>query len=522
MRLESYISGQWQKGDGETRALVNPVTGDKLAEAGSTGLDMAAALEHGRTAGGAALQDMNFADRGALLNAIAGVLIANRDKYEGLARENSGNTKIDASIDIDGGIGTLKYYSRIGKGLGEAKSICEAGEDQLAKEPVFFARHYWTSRPGIAIQINAFNFPSWGMWEKIAAATIAGVPSIAKPATATALLSHEMMRDVIQAGIVPDGVLNLVCGSGEGLLEAVGPMDSIAFTGSADTGRLIRSNNNVIESGVRLTIEADSVNATVIGPDVAPGSPLFELAVKETVKALSIKAGQLCTNIRRILVPQALAGTFSEAVAENVRKLKVGDPADEAVRVGPLVNKRQQEDAFSGIGRLSQEAKILIGGDTPSGLGSDIAASGAFVAPTLLICDEPENGSAVHEIEIFGPCSTVMPYGSFDSAVGLAVKGGGSLALSLFSGDAGVQAQTLHQLGAWHGRVMVVDETTGRNHTGHSIVMPQCIHGGPGRAGGGEELGGLRGLRLHMQRTAVQGSPDVHKAMASGATEAAL
>ena len=522
MRLESYIEGKWTAGTGEGRPLVNPVTGEKLAEADSTGLDMAAALGHARNKGCAALASMSFAERGALLKSVADVLTANRDKYEDIARRNSGNTKVDASIDIDGGIGTLKYYARTGKGLGDARLIREAGEDQLAKEPVFFSRHYWASRPGVAIQINAFNFPSWGMWEKIAVATIAGAPSLAKPATATAWLSHEMMRDVIAAGIVPEGVFSLVCGSGQGLLDAVEAMDSIAFTGSADTGLVIRSNDHVLKSGARITIEADSVNATILGPDPAPGTPLFDLAVRETTKALSIKAGQLCTNIRRVLVPRDLARAFSDAVVEGVRKLSIGDPADETVRVGPLINKSQQETALQGIKRLAGESRILTGGDIPQGLASDIAEAGAFVAPTLLMCDTPAAGKAVHEIEVFGPCATVMPYESFDGAVELAARGGGSLAMSLFTGDSAIQAQAVTQLGPWHGRVMIVDETTGKNHTGHPIVMPQCVHGGPGRAGGGEELGGQRGLRFHMQRSAIQGSPDVQETLASISIESAL
>jgi 3,4-dehydroadipyl-CoA semialdehyde dehydrogenase len=521
MRLESYVEGRWQAGSGEGRPLVNPVTGEKLAEADSTGLDMLAALRHARVKGGMALGDMSFAERGVLLRNVADVLTANREKYYDIARRNSGNTKTDASIDIDGGIGTLKYYARIGKGLANRRLIQEAGEDQLAAEPVFFSRHYWASRPGVAIQINAFNFPSWGMWEKIAVATIAGVPSIAKPATATALLSHEMMRDVTAAGIVPEGAFNLVCGSGEGLVEVAGATDSISFTGSADTGLKIRSNDRVL-AGARVSIEADSVNATVVAPDAVAGSPLFDLAVRETVKALSIKAGQLCTNIRRVFLPRDLAAAFSESVIASVGKLQVGDPADESVRIGPLVSKSQQEVALAGIKRLSGETRILTGGGIPEGLADGLAETGAFVAPTLLICDTPKDAKAVHEIEVFGPCVTAMPYDSFDDAVELAARGGGSLAMSLFTNDGGIQAQAVTQLGPWHGRIMIIDDATGKNHTGHPTVMPQCVHGGPGRAGGSKELGGLRGLRLHMQRSAVQGSPRVHESLAAISADAAL
>jgi 3,4-dehydroadipyl-CoA semialdehyde dehydrogenase len=516
MKLESFVSGRWIAGAGEARALVNPVTGETIAEADSAGLDLAAAMDFARDKGGAALRAMTFAERGALLKAVADVLTANRARYETIARLNSGNTKVDAAIDIDGAIATLRYYARIGQTLGQTTTIFEPGQDQLAKEPVFFARHLWTTRPGVAVQINAFNFPSWGMWEKIATATIAGAPSMAKPATATALLAHDMMRDVIAAGVAPAGVFSIVCGAGEGLLETLGAQDSVAFTGSAATGLTVRSHPRVLQSGARVTIEADSVNATILGADVAPGGALFDLAVREVVKALTVKAGQLCTNIRRVIAPRETASALADAVLASLSGMKVGDPADESVRVGPLVNTRQQNDALDGIARLKSEARALTGGAAPEGL------AGAFVAPTLLRADDPALGRAIHEIEVFGPCATLMPYRDAADAIALARRGGGSLALSLFSNDRELQSAVVAGLGPWHGRILMVDETTGRNHTGHAIVMPHCVHGGPGRAGGGEELGGLRGLRLHMQRSALQGSPALFERLGAEASEATL
>lgn len=520
MKLESFVSGQWHTGSGEGTPLVNPVTGEKIAEATSSGVDMSAAMEYARSEGSSALGSLSFEQRGALLKDISSILIANRQNYDEIARENCGNTKLDAAIDIDGAISVLRYYARIGASLKDQKLLCESGEDQLSKEPVFFGRHYWTSRPGIAVQINAFNFPAWGMWEKIAVATLAGVPSLAKPATSTAVLANRMMRDVVEAGVIPAGVLNLVCGRGEGLLDAVGSMDSIAFTGSADTGQMIRAHKNILQSGVRVNIEADSLNATLVGPDVAPGTMLFDLAVRETVKALSIKAGQLCTNIRRVFVPRAILGEFADAVAAGIDKLVVGDPVDEQVRVGPLVNKQQQQQALIGIAELSAEAKMLRGGSER--LDSNLHETGAFVAPTLLLCEDPAGSRVVHELEVFGPCVTAMPYDNFDGGLALAARGGGSLAVSLFSDAAAVHGQGINYLGPWHGRLMIVDEDAGKNHSGHSIVMPQCTHGGPGRAGGGEELGGLRGLRLHMQRTALQGSSKVHGVLSANAAEVTL
>lgn len=506
MRLQSYVCGRWTDGNGAGRPLYNPVTGEVIAEADASGIDADAALAFARDEGSAALNALTFAERGAVLKAIADVLAANRDKYGEIARINSGNTAVDAAIDIDGGIGTLRYYARLGRSLGEAHAIAEEGRDQLAREPVFFAGHVWTTRPGVAVQVNAFNFPSWGLWEKVATALLAGAPSMAKPATATAWLSHEMVRDVVASGVVPEGALNLVCGGGEGLVGALRPMDSLAFTGSAETARALRADANILAHAPRLTVEADSVNATIIGPDATPGSALFDLAVREIVKALSIKAGQLCTNIRRILVAREHRGALEEAVAARLAGLTVGDPQDDTVRVGPLVDKGQQAQALAGIARLGAEARIVAGGGVPETLAGADREAGAFVAPTLLSCADPADGKAVHETEVFGPCATVMPYGTLDEATALAARAGGSLAVSLFSNDPDVLAETALRLAPWHGRVMTVDEEAGRNHTGHPIVMPQCVHGGPGRAGGGEELGGLRGLRFHMHRSAIQGS----------------
>lgn len=523
MKLESYVGGRWIAGRSEGRALINPVTGDEVARADASGIDIAAAMHFARTRGVAALQGLSFKTRGLLLKAIADTLSANREKYGEIARINSGNTVLDAAIDIDGGIGTLKYYARLASGLdsvsGNARMILEPGQDQLAKDPVFFARHIWTSRPGIAVQVNAYNFPGWGMWEKVAVAMLAGVPSFAKPATATAWLAHEMVRDVIAAKILPEGALSLVCGGGEQLIAALQPMDSLAFTGSALTGETLRSHANILKSAPRVSIEADSVNATIVGPDAAPGSAVFDLAVREIIKALSVKSGQLCTNIRRVFVAHPHMASLQEAVMTKMASLKIGDPQDENVRVGPLVDHGQQRTALEGIARLAREAKIVAGGDAPK----DIAlARGAFVSPTLLVCEAPKEAHAVHETEVFGPCVTLMPYENLSDAVQLAARGGGSLALSVFSNDDEACAEMLVGAAPWHGRVLVVDEEAGKAHSGHAIVMPQCVHGGPGRAGGCEELGGLRGLRFHMQRSAVQGSPGLFAALKRDAAEAAF
>ncbi len=517
MKLESFVSNTWVSGADEGRVLVNPVTGAEIARADSTGVDIAGALNFARDKGGRALRALTFAERAGLLKAIAGVLQANREKYETIALENSGNTKVDASVDIDGGIGTLKYYARLGQGLGDSRLLVEEARDQLARDPVFFAQHLWSTRPGVGVQINAFNFPSWGMWEKVSTSLLAGVPAVVKPATATALLSYEMVRDVVAAKVLPDGVLTFVCGAGDGLLTELSVMDSIAFTGSAATGSMIRSHKSVLASGARVTIEADSVNGTILGPDAAPGTPVFDLAVREVVKALSVKAGQLCTNIRRIFVSQEHADAFAEAVAAKIATLVVGDPADEATRVGPLINKAQRLEAEEKIAALMAEAQEVA--VAPMG---DIADSSGFVAPRLLRVTDPAAARTVHEVEVFGPCVTMLAYSDLAEAIQLATAAEGSLALSLFSNDPAVQQQCVGDLAAWHGRILCVDDEVGRAHTGHSIVMPQCVHGGPGRAGGGEELGGQRGLRFHMQRTAVQGGPGLLDRLQAAGTLAAL
>jgi len=522
VKLESFVGDRWVAGSADGRPFGNPVTGAVLGTVDDTGIEAEAVLAHARSTGLPALAALTFAQRGEILKAIADVLVGNREKYFDIARLNSGNTAVDAAIDVDGAIGTLRVYARYGKLLGMSNAIAEAGEEQLTKEPVFFARHIWTTRPGVALQINAFNFPSWGLWEKVAGALLSGVPSVCKPASATAWLAHEMMRDVAAAKILPPSAISLICGSGKGLSDALETFDSLAFTGSAETALGLRSTASILRSAPRISIEADSINATIVGPDARPGSDLFELAVREVIKALTVKAGQLCTNIRRIFVAGDQYHAFTEAVASGLKAIVVGDPAVKEVAMGPLVNAAQRNAAIEGINRLKQDAVLVTGGGSPDVVQGADASDGAFVAPTLLACSRPSEARAVHEIEVFGPCSTVMPYQSIDDAISLGARGGGSLALSVFSNDTDVHKAVTKGLAAWHGRVMIVDEEVGRKHTGHAIAMPQCVHGGPGRAGGGEELGGLRALHLHMQRTAIQASPSAVGELCNDMAPAAL
>jgi len=507
--LESFLSGRWSRGEGVETTLVDPVTGEALATASARGLDLAGALAFARREGQGALRAMGYAARAKLVGAVADVLVANRAKYERIAIANSGNTKADAAIDIDGGIGTLKYYARLGASLGEARALLDEKPVRLAKAENYQAIHLLVPRRGVAVHINAFNFPSWGLWEKAAVALIAGVPVVAKPASATALLTYEMVRDVIAANVMPTGALNLLVGGAGDLLDAVTSDDVIAFTGSADTAARVRGHANVLAKNVPVNIEADSINAAVLAPDAANGGAAFDAFVREVVREMTVKAGQKCTAIRRIVVPADRADAIAEALAAKLKGTKVGDPRQEDTRMGPLVTRGQQAAAFDGIRRLATEATIVCGGAEPPTLAGIDRDKSAFVAPTLLKLADSAAARAVHDVEVFGPAATVVPYRDEQEAARLVARGGGSLVASIYGEDHAFLARMVSEIGPSHGRLLVVDPAIASAHTGHGIVMPQCNHGGPGRAGNGEELGGLYGLRFYHQRLAVQGSTDL-------------
>ena len=507
--LQSFLSGRWQNGQGTETELRNPVTGELLATASARGLDLAAALDHARRQGASALQELGYADRATLLGRIADVLTANRARYEAIAIANSGNTKSDAAIDIDGGIGTLKYYARLGASLGEARMLLDQGPVRLAKPENYQAIHLLVPRRGVAVHVNAFNFPSWGLWEKAAVALLAGVPVLAKPASSTALLACEMVRDVVAADILPDGALNLLCGSAGDLLSHLTADDVVAFTGSHDTARRIRGHANVIERNVPVNIEADSINAAVLAPDAAPGSPAFDAFVREVSREITVKAGQKCTAIRRAFVPAAHATAAAEALVAKLTAIVVGDPRRDDVRMGPVVTRAQQTAVRDGIDRLATQAEVLCGGSAAPKLDGIDQGTSAFVAPTLLRAGDAGAAQVVHDTEVFGPVATLLAYGDANEAIALVRRGGGSLVASIFGADTELLARTARELGSAHGRILAVDPSIVAGHTGHGIVMPQCNHGGPGRAGNGEELGGLHGLRFYHQRVAIQGSSDL-------------
>ncbi len=511
--LDSYLGGKWSLGQGVESELIDPSNGTLLATASARGLDLAAALDHARSRGGIALRALSYAERAKLLGAVADVLIANRARYEATAIANSGNTKIDAAIDIDGGIGTLKYYARLGASLAEASALLDDKPVRLAKAENFQALHLLVPRRGVAVHINAFNFPSWGLWEKAACALLSGVPMLAKPASATCLLSQQMVRDVVAANVLPEGALSLLCGGIGDLLDHVTPDDVIAFTGSSETAHRIRGHRNVLAHGTFVNIEADSVNAALLAPGVAAATPIFDAFVKEVAREMTVKAGQKCTAIRRVMVPLECANAVAEALSARLAKIAVGDPRNEATRMGPLVTHAQQTAALDGIGRLAAEAAFVCGGTSAPKLDGIDGAKSAFIAPTLLKADNGAAAGALHDTEVFGPVATIIPFSDERQAFALIARGGGSLVASVFGDDAAFMARAVGELGPWHGRILAVDPSIADAHTGHGIVMPQCNHGGPGRAGNGAELGGLNGLRLYHQRVAVQGSSDLLTAL---------
>lgn len=526
MKLANYLGGQWQQGSGDGVTLHDPVSGEALVSVSSDGIDLGAALQFARREAGPALRACTYTQRAQLLTQIADVLSANREAYYDISLRNSGAGAVDAGFDVDGAIFTLKTFARAGKALGDTTLLQDGGRVPLAKTEVFQGQHFLTPLQGVAVFINAFNFPAWGLWEKAAPALLSGMPVLVKPATPTAWLTQRMVQDVVEAGILPPGALNIVCGAARDLLDHVTEEDVVSFTGSADTAARIRNHPAVLAHSVRVNVEADSVNSAILGPDAQPGTAEFDLAVKEIVREMTVKAGQKCTAIRRILVPAATARALADAVAAKLATMTVGDPRIEGVRVGPLVSKAQQAVAYASLDKLRSEAEVVFGGQRP-GEGGFVPQGGdpersAFVQPTLLLCDKGLAAHYVHDVEVFGPVATVLPYGNAVEAVALARRGRGSLVASVYSADAAFLAELVPGIADLHGRVMVIDAEVGGQHTGHGNVMPTCLHGGPGRAGGGEELGGLRALHLYHRRFVVQAGPAVLAALAAKAADAAL
>ncbi len=512
-RLPNFVAGRWQAGSGAGTPLFDPVLGDELVRVDATGLALPAAFAFAREQGGAALRALTYAQRAALLAAVGQVLQAHRDEYFAIALANSGTVKNDSAVDIDGGLFTLGHYARLGAALGERRFLLDGEAARLGKDPLFQSQHVQLPTQGLALFINAFNFPSWGLWEKAAPALLSGVPVVVKPATATAWLTQRMVKDVVDAGVLPAGALSIVCGSSAGLLDALQPQDVLSFTGSAETAALIRSHRAVAQHSVRVNIEADSLNSALLLQGEAPGSAAFELLVKEVVREMTVKSGQKCTAIRRVFVPAALYAPAAEAIAARLAKTTVGNPRNETVRMGALVNRAQFDAVREGLALLRTQADVLHDGATPTLVDADPAVA-CCTGPTLLGAKDADAAGRIHDTEVFGPVATLLPYRDAAHALALVRRGQGSLVASLYGSDAGALAAAALELASSHGRVHVISPDVAALHTGHGNVMPQSLHGGPGRAGGGEELGGLRALNFYHRRSAVQASTAVLAALA--------
>ena len=516
--LPNFVGGRWVPGTGAGTPLVDPVLGTELVRVDATGLDLPAAFNHARHAGGAALRAMTYRQRGELLAAVQKVLQAHRDAYYEIATANSGTVRSDSAVDIDGALYTVGTYAKLAATLPDARFLFDGDAVRLGKDDSFQSRHVQLPTRGLALFINAFNFPSWGLWEKAAPALLSGVPVVVKPATATAWLTQRMVKDVVEAGVLPPGALSVVCGSSAGLMDALQPFDVVSFTGSADTAALIRGHAAVAQRSVRVNIEADSVNSALLLPGEAADGAAFELLVKETVREMTVKSGQKCTAIRRIFVPQALYAAAAEALGARLAKVTVGNPRHEGVRMGALVSRAQFNAVREGLAHLKGQARVLHDGAGHALLDADPAVA-CCTGPTLLGCDDPDASDRVHDTEVFGPVATLMPYRDEAHALALVRRGQGSLVASLYGSDESALGRAALELADSHGRVHVISPAAAATHTGHGNVMPQSLHGGPGRAGGGEELGGLRALNFYHRRSAIQASGGV---LAGLATEQSL
>jgi 3,4-dehydroadipyl-CoA semialdehyde dehydrogenase len=507
--LENFLGGRWHHGTGSGAALVDPVLGTELVRVDATGLDLRAGFEFARTQGGAALRALTYRQRAAMLGAAVKLLQAKRDDYYAIATANSGTVRNDSAVDIDGGIYTLSTYAKLGDGLGDRRHLLDGEAVRLAKEPIFQSQHVLVPNRGLALFINAFNFPGWGLWEKAAPALLSGVPVIVKPATATAWLTQRMVKDVVDAGIFPAGALSVICGSSAGLLDALEPFDVVSFTGSAETAGIVREHPAVTRRSVRANIEADSVNSALLLPDSDPEA--LALLTKEVAREMTQKSGQKCTAIRRVLVPEHLYAETAQAIEARLAKVSVGNPRHESVRMGALVNRAQLVSVREGLARLQTQTEMLHDGATHSLVDADPQVA-CCVGPTLLGTRDAagsDAGAFVHDIEVFGPVATLLAYRDLPHAYALIQRGQGSLVASLYGSDAHALADASLALAAYHGRVHVVSPDVAAHHTGHGNVMPQSLHGGPGRAGGGEELGGARALAFYHRRAALQASTAV-------------
>jgi len=501
MNLQSYLQDQWVSGQDEGQALHDPATGEVIARTSTRGLDLAGALQHCRVTGGPALRALTFAERGALLTALSKAIHSHRDELLEVSRQNTGTTLKDAKFDVDGGTATMAAYGKLGEELGERRFLLDGEQEVVGRSPRFCGQHIMVPRHGVAVHINAFNFPVWGMAEKLACAFLAGVPVLTKPGTSTALPAFRVGQLMVDSGLLPAGAWAFLCGGAGDLLDHLNGQDTVAFTGSADTGARIRGHENVIRKSVRVNVEADSLNAAVLGPDVDTDSDTWDLFIREVGREIVQKSGQKCTATRRVFVPRERLDDAVAALRDELAEYPSGDPREDGVRMGTLATPAQMEDVCAGLHKLAQVCEVVHGQIPEAGTPS------ALIAPILLVCRDPAATPIVHVLEVFGPSTTIMPYdGQASEASALVNLGEGGLVATVYSDDLDFAGSVLGEIAPYHGRVLLGSRRVAEHSTGPGMVMPNLVHGGPGRAGGGLELGGVRGLGLYTQTCAVQGA----------------
>jgi oxepin-CoA hydrolase/3-oxo-5,6-dehydrosuberyl-CoA semialdehyde dehydrogenase len=509
LNLLNYAQDGWYQASGGLAEVHSAITGEVVATTGSQGLDFKAMLDHARDVGGPALRRLTFHERAHMLKALGQAIMARKEELYEL-NYATGATRADGWIDIEGGAGTLFSFSSKGRReLPNQRILVDGQMEQLSKGGTFVGQHVWTSLQGVAVHINAFNFPVWGMLEKVAPTILAGVPAIVKPASSTGYLAEAAFRIMIEADILPAGALQLIMGGVGDLFDHLTLQDVVSFTGSAQTAMKLQTHRVFARESVRFIAERDSLNASILGPDAAPGTPEFDLFVKEIFREMTAKAGQKCTAIRRAIAPRQHVDAVQEALSARLAKTVIGDPRQEGVTMGALASMSQRDSVRQAVSELSKYARIVSGDPDHVDAQGEGVEGGAFMAPILLRSDDPWGAAAIHDVEAFGPVSTLMPYEDITDAVALANRGLGSLVLSLFTNDPNAAETFVLGAGAYHGRMLIIDRTSAKESTGHGSPLPVLVHGGPGRAGGGEEMGGVRGVTHYMQRTALQGSPEL-------------
>ena len=504
--IENYALGSWIQGDGQGTPLYNAINGDQIGTASSKGLDFSEMMNYARKVGAPALRKMTFQERGLMLKALALHLHSIKNKFYALSSK-TGATKIDSWIDIEGGIGNIFTNASLRRKFPDLPYHIDGEMAPLSKNGTFIGHHIMTPREGVAIHINAFNFPIWGMLEKIAVNLMAGVPAIVKPATLTSYLTEMMVREIVDSKILPEGSLQLICGSARGIIDHVQTGDIVTFTGSADTGKMLKAHPKLIQDSVPFNMEADSLNCSVLGEDSVPGTAEFDIFIKEVQKEMTVKAGQKCTAVRRIIVPEKLVEDVQIALGQKLAKTTIGDPSVEGVRMGALAGNTQKEEVTEKVHQLSKSQEIIFGSLEDFKVIGANKNKGAFMSPILFLNDNPFNNTDCHNIEAFGPVSTILPYKNIGEAIELARMGKGSLVCSIITNDMKIAEQFVLGAASMHGRILVLNEACAKESTGHGSPMPLLTHGGPGRAGGGEEMGGVRGIKHYLQRTAIQGHP---------------